>query len=766
LSDDVARRTLEAFEQAPALVAVVRGPDHVFDFANDRFRRASGVDDPIGKTVREMKIKPFGVDPGEVLDEVRRTGEPWARSEIRSHLDRGDGSIEEGWYSVDVRPICDANGAVDGMLICAFDVTEQVRARAAAVENEARMRRLFDSDMLGMAYWDQSGAITAANDEFLRIIGYSRDDLEKGRIDWRAMTPPEYAEQERFALAEIAERAVCTPFEKEYLRKDGTRVPILIGGGTLQRGSSGGVTFALDLSDRAREATARHRAEELLRTVLAHAPIVLFALDEKGVVTLAEGRALAMSGKAGETLVGTSAIERHGHKPGVGEHMRRALAGEEFAAEVELDGAVLETHYHPLRDVLGRLAGTVGVSIDVTARKRLEAEREAAQSQMLQSQKLESLGVLAGGIAHDFNNLLTVILGNASNVLAASKDPKVTEPLADIVAVARRASDLTRQMLAYAGKARVEMRPIDLGVHVREIAGLIESSLPKKVQLVLDLPNDLVVEADVAQMQQLAMNLVLNGAEAVGDAPGVVTVRLRACDVDDRHARALSSLVEIRAGRCVVLEVTDTGVGMDAATRARIFDPFFTTKFTGRGLGLAAVLGIVRSHRGTIHIETTPGRGTTFEVYLPASERAAVSSPASTRGVESSVRGVVMVVDDERLLRKMARQILTGIGFEVLEASNGREAIEIFHRRADEIAVVVLDMTMPELGGEETFAALRAHRADVRVVLSSGYDESEATRRFSTPGLAGFLQKPYTSAELTARVHEAIADRRKPARSA
>jgi CheY-like chemotaxis protein len=323
-----------------------------------------------------------------------------------------------------------------------------------------------------------------------------------------------------------------------------------------------------------------------------------------------------------------------------------------------------------------------------------------------------------------------------------------------VVKAARRASELTRQMLAYAGKAPVKTRPIDLGSHVREIAKLLESSLPKKVQLVFDVEDGLVVDADVAQVDQVVMNLVINAAEAVGDVSGVVTVRVLARDVDDHEVRGLSPPAELRPGRCVVLQVHDTGVGMDATTRSRIFDPFFTTKLAGRGLGLAAVLGIVRSHRGAIRIDTTPGAGSTFEVLLPISERLAMTVAASPAAVPRG-EGTILVVDDERSVRGMVRQILVESGFHVLEAADGREAIDLFRMHADEIAAVLLDVNMPGMGGDEAFAVLRTLRNDVPVVITSGYDEHEATRRFATPGRTGFLKKPYTDQELTSLIIKA-----------
>jgi two-component system, cell cycle sensor histidine kinase and response regulator CckA len=289
---------------------------------------------------------------------------------------------------------------------------------------------------------------------------------------------------------------------------------------------------------------------------------------------------------------------------------------------------------------------------------------------------------------------------------------------------------------------------------VREIANLLETTIPKKVQLRLELTDGLAsVEADVAQVQQVLMNLVINGAEAIGEERGTVLVTTGAQEIDERYAHSLFS-AEIKPGRYVFIEVHDTGVGMDDETRAKIFDPFFTTKFTGRGLGLAAVLGIVRSHGGAIKVYSTPGRGSTFKVFFPASSRAALevaSKAPSFRG-----EGLALLVDDDAGVRGASRRMFELMGFRVLEAANGRQGAELFERHAREVRVVLLDMTMPEMGGEETFRELRRIREDVAVILTSGYNEIEATRRFISKGLAGFLQKPFTPDELALKLAAAL----------
>jgi len=502
--------------------------------------------------------------------------------------------------------------------------------------------------------------------------------------------------------------------------------------------------------------SSQRGTEFLLRKVIENAPIVLWAIDAEGKFTLGEGRALAALGVKPGQSVGASVFELYKDEPVVLANVRRGLAGEEFSAVVRVGGRVYETMNVPLRDeATDEVTGLLGVSIDVTERDRAERERASLHAQLLQVQKLESLGLLAGGIAHDFNNILTAILGGAATArLALPAESPAHADLDIVIAAAQRAADLTRQMLAYAGKGRFEIRPIDVSRLVREIANLLETTIPKKVQLRLELARGLpAVEADVAQVQQVIMNLVINGAEAIGDERGTVLVTTGAQDVDEQYAQSLFA-AEIKSGRYVFIEVHDTGSGMDDETRAKIFDPFFTTKFTGRGLGLAAVLGIVRGHAGAIKVYSTPGRGSTFKVLFPASARApleTIRSAPSFRG-----EGLALLIDDDAGVRGASRRMFELLGFRVLEAANGHQGAELFARHAREIRVVLLDMTMPEMSGEETFRELRRVREDAAVILTSGYNEIEATRRFVSKGIAGFLQKPFTPDELASKLALAL----------
>ena len=391
---------------------------------------------------------------------------------------------------------------------------------------------------------------------------------------------------------------------------------------------------------------------------------------------------------------------------------------------------------------------------DITDQRNLE-------QQVLHSQKLESLGVLAGGIAHDFNNLLTGILGNADLALAElSPVAPARESLEAIETGARRAAELCRQLLAYSGKGRFLVQPLDVMELVREMGHLVSVSISKKVVLKYHFAQNLpAIEADATQIRQTIMNLILNASEAIGDRSGVISVTTGLLNCDTEYFKTCFVADGIQPGDFVYVEVADTGRGMDKATQDRIFDPFFTTKFTGRGLGLAAVLGIVRGHKGAIKVYSEVGRGSTFKLLFPAAAtqaREIASAAPSARSWKG--HGQVLVVDDEDTVRTLTRRMLERVGFTVLTAIDGREAVDIFRRVAAAVDLVILDLTMPHLDGEACFRELRLINPTVKVILSSGYNEQDVVNLFAGKGLAGFIQKPYTSEELITSVRDVLGD--------
>ena len=383
---------------------------------------------------------------------------------------------------------------------------------------------------------------------------------------------------------------------------------------------------------------------------------------------------------------------------------------------------------------------------EITRRIRAEEERHKLEVQIQHAQKLESLGVLAGGIAHDFNNLLMAILGHADLALQdLSPVSPVRENLREIEKASRRAAGLCQQMLAYSGRGKFVIQVVDLGEVVEEMTHMLEVSISKKVVMRFNFaPHLPPVEADVTQLRQVIMNLIVNASEAIGDKSGVIAISTGAMECDRAYLSETWLDEAQPTGLYVYLEVADTGCGMDKATLSKIFDPFFTTKFTGRGLGLAAVLGIVRGHKGAIKVYSEPGRGTTFKILLPASRRPAKRLRSETSPAPSwKGSGTVLLVDDEETIRALGKQMLERLGFSVLLAADGREGLQVFSERRDEIHCVLLDLTMPHMDGEEAFREMRRLRHDVRVILSSGYNEQEVSQRFVGKGLAGFIQKPY-----------------------
>lgn len=394
--------------------------------------------------------------------------------------------------------------------------------------------------------------------------------------------------------------------------------------------------------------------------------------------------------------------------------------------------------------------------------QREQAARHAAEASAAQSrhvQKLESIGVLSGGIAHDFNNLLHVVLGNADIALSRlpARSP-ARAPLEEVIRATIRAADLTRQILAYSGKGAFVVRHLDLSSEVREMATLLRTAISKRASLVWELAENLpAVNADATQIRQIVMNLITNASDALQDAEGVITLRTGVVqpdeleDINSGVSVMSSEPPEASQGPYVYLEVADTGSGMTPDTLQRMFDPFFSTKFSGRGLGLAAVMGIVQSHHGLIRIRTEPGEGTSFRVLLPLAPGTAraAETPTATR-TEWSGTGTVLVVEDEEGVREVAERILQDFGFETLMAVDGKDALDIMERRGDHVTLVLLDLSMPRMGGQEALRHLRERRPHLPVIMMSGYTEEAVASQFSDtgPGMTAFLQKPFLAEDL------------------
>ncbi|HEV2198881.1 MAG TPA: PAS domain S-box protein [Bryobacteraceae bacterium] len=643
------------------------------------------------------------------------------------------------------------------------ELEDRVRRRTAELEQSGESVRqlaaVVESSTDAIIGRDLSGVVTSWNRAAERMFGYTAAEM-KG-TDYVRVVPPELEQEYRDVRRRLVDGEQVQPYESVRFRKDGTRLPVFL---TLSpvRDNAGKISGTSTI---ARDITERKRADEMLHLTVEAAPNAMVMADDHGKIVLVNSQTEALFGYAREELLGRRVDilvppkyrDRHPayRAEFMSDPLARAMGAGRDLYGLRKDGSEfpVEIGLNPIRTAQG--TWVLSAIVDITERKHID-------EQLRETQKLESLGLLAGGVAHDFNNLLVGIMGNTSLALetlpAASPDRLL---LQEVLQASERLSGLTRQLLAYAGKGRFVVVKIDLSELVREISGLIRTSIPKLVQLRLELnPHLPVIEADPSQIQQLIMNLVINGAEAIGEEnAGTVLVTTELQMLDSHYISQNLAGDPIAPGEYVAVEVHDTGLGMTEEVKARIFDPFFTTKFMGRGLGLAAVLGIVRSHQGTIRVYSELGKGSTFKVLLPAAD-GRVTRPEPEGAHDLRGVGTILVVDDEEIVRRLAKSALERYGYTVIVAEDGKTGVEALSHRKSDISLVLLDMTMPVMSGEEAFRQIRMIAPEVRVVLSSGYNEVEAIRRFTNKGLAGFIQKPYTPAELARKVKTVLTSER------
>lgn len=387
--------------------------------------------------------------------------------------------------------------------------------------------------------------------------------------------------------------------------------------------------------------------------------------------------------------------------------------------------------------------------LDITQSKRAEEAKLQLEKQFLHAQKLESLGVLAGGIAHDFNNILTVIICNCS--LLQQRPLMALEILPEIEIAAQRAADLCRQMLIYAGKAQPVPTKIDMKTLVGEMVSMLKAIIKENVVIAPDYSSDIpAIIADASQIRQVIMNLIINASEAIGEKQGEIFVSLVNRFIQPEQAETDHLGKIIPTGQYICIQITDSGCGMDEETRLRIFEPFYTTKFTGRGLGMSAVLGIITAHKGALQFTSQPGQGSTFKVYLPV-----LSSDTVGDNILPYVpltpwqgSGTVLLVEDEPQIRMVAKNLIKALGFSVIEAANGQEALELYQKNAKYISVVLTDVGMPVMGGYTLIRELKLANPELSIIISSGFGNLDVSSRIVAGEIAGFLNKPYSFDQL------------------
>ncbi len=634
------------------------------------------------------------------------------------------------------------------------------RIAELAARNEAILRTSMD----GFFVVDSKYRFLEVNHAFCRMTGYSADDLLKMTIlDLESNEPNRKTNADEFA------RTGMHHFPTAHRHRDGHTIHLEISIIVLRdRGRKVVVGFARDVTDRKRADDALIQVSRQKKLILNSVAEGICGLDNEGRITFANPAAARMLGRSPGELVGRDSTGLFNLHPTTlrglplvhgADGPMRTTAEAEF---IRADGASFAVEYSiaPIHDNAEQV-GSVLVFEDVTPRKRAEEERRRLEQQMQSAAKLESLGLLAGGIAHDFNNILVGILGNAC--LAMEELPEsspVRQRVARIVGAGQRASKVIHQILAYAGRSRTDPNPVNLNETIRETLEFMRATITPRVVLRTNLDGDLpLIEADSGQLEQILTNLLLNSVDAIGNSGGEVVFETRRARLTQDEIDRQFPSQDVKPGDHVILTVRDTGCGMSQATLARIFEPFFTQKPQGRGLGLAAIRGIVRGHCGGVCVSSELGVGTTFTIALPAlgvAPRAA--EPAAETPAQPGQAGTVLVIDDEEDIREVVDTLLTTRGFRVLAAADGPAGIEIFQRSPDEIDLVLLDLTMPGMDGCEVLQVLRSIRPTVRIVLSSGFTETDAVARLGEGAVAGFVHKPYTLNTLLDAVRGAMAE--------
>jgi PAS domain S-box-containing protein len=589
-------------------------------------------------------------------------------------------------------------------------------------------------------------------------LGVPREELIGRNLTTPRWLTRESADRIRLHLREIAEGRAQSVFEINARARDGALVPFEVNAVPIREGDVVKAVQAnlRNIRDRHEKEQALRNSEETTRVLLNAASNAAFLIDTGGIVLAVNEQALSRMGKTAAEMVGKPLAGFL--PPELGEARRqRGLevirTGRPLRFEDEWDGRSYSSSIHPIHDEKGCVLKLAIYSRDITEEKESEEERKKLTKQLQQAQKMEAIGTLAGGIAHDFNNLLMAIQGNVSLALF---DMEPSHPqhriLANIEKLVRSGADLTSKLLGYARKGKYESRPMGLNELVRETSETF-GRMRKDISIFRDLSEDLKnVVADKGQIEQVLLNLFVNAADAMPTGGKLI---LKTRNVTHQHIPAKGYTV--KPGGYVMLTVTDTGVGMDKEVITRIFDPFFTTKKMGRGtgLGLASAYGIVKSHNGYIDVTSEKDQGSVFYIYLPASEQRPQAAPGPGRRPEGGI-GTILLVDDEESVLEVTAQMIERLGYTVLRARSGREAVERFRESSDRVSLVILDMIMPEMGGGEVFDELKRINRHVKVLLASGFSLQGQAREIMNRGCIGFIQKPFTLEDLSFKLRSVL----------
>ena len=645
-------------------------------------------------------------------------------------------------------PIKGMDGRAQEVLVMMQDLTDLETLR----ESEERYRVVTQAASDGIVTIDEQSRMIFVNDAMQRMFGYTNSQLVGQPLTM--LMPPEFAARHlagfQAYLVSGERQMAWEGVQLPARHRSGREIIVEMSFGEYSKEGKRLFTGVMrDITDRRRAEVELKRAQAQLRVVVSHSPIVLFAVDREGRFTLSEGRGLGSLGLTPGESVGQSVFELYAGVPRIVENIQRALAGEEFTDVVDVGPIGFETRYTPMRDEQGEVAGVIGVASDITERRRLEI-------QLRQSQKMEAVGRLAGGVAHDFNNLLTTILGYSTLLL--QRHESADEPdrrLVEIKRAAERAAGLTRQLLAFSRRQVVEPRVSDLNRVVAEIEEMLRRLIGEDIDLVFTpAPAPAMVKADPGQLEQVLMNLAVNARDAMPRG-GRLSVEIAVVELREPLEQGD---ITLRPGPCVTLSVRDTGCGMEPETLARIFEPFFTSKDFGQGtgLGLAIVYGIVQQSGGHIVAASEPGAGSSFTLYLPVAAARADTETAAPGTKSNTGTETLLLVEDEKAVRRLAREMLAREGYTVFEAANGAEALTVFEGHRGGIDLVITDVVMPGMSGGELVEHLLRKCPTLRVLYISGYTDDAIVRNGVSHSDSAFLQKPFSYETFVSKVREVL----------
>jgi PAS domain S-box-containing protein len=748
VSEEKYRTILESMEEA-YLESDLNGN---FTFFNDSLSKVLGYtrDELKGMTYRAISTSETSTKLYQLFNEIYNTGQP--KTLIDHEIIRKDGSKRVIEMSVSL--IREPSGEPTGFRGVGRDITERIQAEGTIKKSEEFYRTIFEKTGNASLLLDEDTTILLANSNFEKLSGYSRQDLE-GKMGWTVFVSPDDLTmmKNNHEMRRREHSPAPDSYEFQFINSHGEKRDIFLNIALIP-GTKISIASLMDITDRKRTEKALRESEERFRDMASLLPETVFEIDENGRVTFVNQSSLerfgftmeevekglnfleAIAPEDHERIIKNSQKVMHGEHIGLNEYTARRKDGRTFPA---LINTVVINHD-------GKPAGLRGFLIDMTEKKNLE-------QQLTRAQKMEAIGTLAGGIAHDFNNLLMGILGNVSLVLMHFDESNpFFDRLKSVEEYVKRGSDLTKQLLGFARGGKYEVKPTHLGEFIQKSSEMFGRT-KKEIRIHHKVAQDLwAVDVDRGQMEQVMLNLFVNAWQAMPGG-GDLFISVENLKLDEVEV----SPYDIMPGRFVKVTVTDTGIGMDDSVKMRIFEPFFTTKERGRGtgLGLASVYGIIKNHSGFIRVESEKDLGTSFMIYLPASDKD-IPDEHKTNGEIKRGHETVLLIDDEEMILDIGSKMLEGLGYKVLAAPGGRQGLQIYEQARDKVELVILDMIMPDFGGKETFDTLRRVNPDVKVLLSSGYSLDGQAKDIMKSGCKGFIQKPFSMADFSKKIRDIL----------